>query len=135
MNILDFLFPVRCVGCGKLGRYFCQKCVLSIEYKERQICPVCEYPAIDGMTHPRCQTKYSLDGLTSFFYYDRIIRKAIKAMKYRFVSDLAKEFIGLVPLSSLQLTMEQFNNEAILIPLPLHPSRLRFRGFNQAEVL
>lgn len=133
MNLLDFLFPRRCVSCGKIGRYFCRKCCLKIEFITRPICPVCGNPAIDGATHPRCKTRYSLDGLTSFFRYNGVIRKAVKAIKYRFVSDLAKEFISLISPSILSTI--NYQPSTILIPIPLHPSRLRFRGFNQAEVL
>lgn len=140
MTLLDLIFPRRCVSCGKIGNYFCKKCITKIEFVTQSICPVCVKPAIDGMTHPRCQTKYSLDGLISFFRYDGIIRKAIKTVKYRFVSDLAKEFITLIPQTSLtQLIMDsrsgQSDNSTMLIPIPLYPSRMKFRGFNQAEVL
>ncbi len=134
MNFLDLLFPRRCVGCGRIGNYFCKQCRLKIESITYPICPVCGSPAIDGATHPRCQTKYTIDGLTSFFRYDGIIRKAVKLLKYQFVSDLTKEFISLTPLSSLQ-PITHNSSPITLIPIPLHPSRLRFRGFNQAEVL
>jgi len=147
MHLLDFLFPRRCLDCGKIGKYFCQNCLTKIKFITHPICPVCTRSAIDGATHPRCQTKYTLDGLTSFFRYEGIVRKAIKAIKYRFVSDLAKEFIGLIPASSFQPITHNspaHNASSIadaggqpitLIPIPLHPTRLRFRGFNQAEVL
>jgi ComF family protein len=89
---------------------------------------------MDGATHPRCRTKYTIDGLTSFFRYEGVAKKAIKTIKYRFVSDLAHEFVGLIPDSFLNnMTIQQHNN-CILIPIPLHPFRLRERGFNQAEV-
>lgn len=99
------------------------------------ICPVCEKPAIDGRTHPKCQSKYAPDGLTSFFHYDGAIRKAIKAIKYRYISDLASEFISLIPTSIFSKPYALSSKHCILIPIPLHPTRLRFRGFNQAEVL
>jgi len=89
---------------------------------------MCGRPALDGITHPRCRTRYSLDGLTSFFHYDGPVRKAIKAIKYRLVSDLAEECVSLIPDFS-------FPKRALLIPIPLHPKRFRDRGFNQAEVL
>jgi len=132
--ILDILFPRRCVGCSKLGSYFCSKCIAQIEITKHQICPVCEKWAIDGATHPRCKTKYTIDGLTSFFHYDGVIQQAVKLLKYRFVSDLAKEFVDLIPSSYLQFLILNFKF-LILIPIPLHPSRFRFRGFNQAEIL
>jgi ComF family protein len=88
---------------------------------------MCGRLALDGVTHPLCRTRFGIDGLTSFFHYDGPVQKAIKAIKYRSVSDLAQEFVSLVPDVKLP--------KGIVIPIPLHSSRLRFRGFNQAEVL
>jgi len=130
MSLLDFIFPKRCVNCGKVGKYFCDRCralIRPIADNER-ICPMCGRLALDGVTHSRCRTRYDIDGLTSFFHYDGPVRKAIKAIKYRLVSDLAKEFISLAPQVS-------FSKPYTLIPIPLHSSRFRYRGFNQAEVL
>lgn len=152
MNVLDFIFPKRCLECGRFGKYFCDFCrrtVRTIKSNEA-ICPVCEKPAIDGWTHPGCRTRYTPDGLTSFFRYDGIIRKAVKALKYRLVTDLAAEFVSLVPDSSFffyhpreggdlrsskQIPDQVGNDRMIMIPIPLHPSRFCERGFNQAEVL
>lgn len=133
MNILDLIFPKRCVGCGKGGRYFCEICAGKILLFKEPICPVCFGRAIDGATHPRCQTRYSLDGLTAFFHYRGVVQKAIKRLKYRFVTDLAEEFIDLLPSSFFKSNI--WYPSSILIPIPLHSFRLRFRGFNQAEIL
>lgn len=137
MRILDLLFPKRCLGCGRVGKYFCDSCrkgVTSIANNEAR-CPMCGKPAIDGVTHPRCQTRYSLDGLTSFFRYDGVIRQAVKTLKYRCVSDLADEFVSLISNSYLNEVTKLQSNDVTLIPIPLHRSRLMERGFNQAEVL
>jgi len=96
---------------------------------------MCTRPAFGGKTHPRCKTKYSLDGLTSIFHYDGIIKQAIKTLKYRRVTDLAREFVSFIPKSFFDEVTKLRSNEATIIPIPLHPSRLRDRGFNQAEVL
>ncbi len=159
MNILDLLFPKRCIGCWRFGKYFCDRCTSTINRieKNESICPVCEKPAIDGATHPRCKTRYSIDGLTSFFRYDGIIRKAVKTLKYRLVTDLAKEFVSLVPFDTFDFLRHsglragihpqgpwisgQARNDTksdkniAFIPIPLHSSRFRDRGFNQAEIL
>lgn len=136
MDLLDFIFPKRCLGCGRLGKYFCERCRLTIKLiaSNEAICPICQKLSIDGATHLPCQTLYTIDGLTSFFRYDGIIKKAVKAIKYRYISDLAKEFVDLVPSSSLQLTTHNLQ-PTTFIPIPLHPFRFRERGFNQAEVL
>lgn len=101
---MDLLFPKRCVGCGRIGRYFCFDCRKTIRYIDHAAQPI------------------------HFFHYEGIIQKAIKALKYRYVSDLASEFVSLIP----PLTIAEAD---MLIPIPLHSSRLRERGYNQAEVL
>lgn len=128
MNILDFIFPKHCVSCSRVGRYFCEQCRKQIRLvaQNEAICPVCGRLAIDGVTHPKCQTRYSLDGLTSFFHYDGPVRAAIKSLKYRYVSDLAAEFVSLIPSLFLH---------GLLVPIPLHVSRYKQRGYNQAEIL
>lgn len=146
MRILDFfldlLFPRRCLSCGKFGKYICDSCVSMIQYIDTSVCPACEKPAVDGRTHPRCQRKYSLDGLTSIFSYQGVIREAIKKIKYKpFAFDISKTLVS--------LTLKRINQEDSLfsslsqkvkqkphfVPIPLHQSRERARGFNQAEVL
>lgn len=129
MHILDVLFPKRCVGCGKIGKYFCDRCRVTVRLirPDETICPICGKPAIAGATHPRCKTRYSLDGLTSYFQYNGVVKKAIKALKYRFISDLVTEFVSLIPLCPI--------NASGFVPIPLHPSRFRERGFNQADIV
>ncbi|HLD24942.1 MAG TPA: ComF family protein [Patescibacteria group bacterium] len=129
MNILDFLFPKRCLGCGRIGKYFCNKCRETIRVVENNeaICPMCERPAIDGVTHPRCQTRYAIDGLTSAFHYDGIIRKAVKAIKYHHIFDISRELVSFMPATILQAS--------VMIPIPLFPSRQKERGYNQAEIV
>lgn len=134
--LLDFLFPRRCLGCGQWGKYFCQNCIERIKPIEKQVCPVCEKPGISGKTHPRCQRKYSLNGLISVFPYEGAIKEAIAQLKYKFVTDLAKELIRLSFKYLLNFQFSIINHKSyILIPVPLHPRRQRQRGFNQAELL
>lgn len=131
--LLDFFFPRRCLGCGQWGRYFCQNCFKILKQIKNQVCPVCEKPSISGKTHARCLTKYSLDGLISIFPYEGVIKEAIAQLKYKFVTDLAEE---LVDLSARHLSSYLIHHTLyIFVPVPLHPRRQRWRGFNQAELL
>lgn len=136
MDIRDILFPKRCVGCGRIGWYVCASCasdIIQVSENEK-ICPMCGRTALDGATHPGCRRRYGLDGLTSFFRYRGIVRKAIKSLKYRLVSDLASEFSALMP-DSVMRDISKHAYNAVLLPMPLHPSRQKMRGFNQAEAL
>lgn len=137
MAVLDYIFPKRCLSCGSVGAYFCARCRPGVRHilPTEAICPVCGRPAIDGKTHPRCRSRYSLDGLTSFFRYDGIVKKAVTSLKYRGVFDLATAFIALISSGYSGLPGISGRDDVVLVPIPLHTHRQRTRGFNQAEIL
>lgn len=137
MKLLDFIFPKQCVSCGKLGRYVCTRCLKQIIpiAQNECICPMCEKPAIAGITHPRCHSRYALDGLTSFFYYKDVVKKLITSIKYGYVRDMAEELVSYIPFSAYQISVLTDDSTTALVPIPLHTSRFRFRGFNQSELL
>lgn len=138
MGILDLLFPKKCLGCGKIGEYFCSQCLNFTSVTNGEICPVCERPAIGGLTHPGCQSPGSLDGLTSIFAYKGLVKRAIVKLKYRFVSDLAKDLIELfLSFCGEDKTFSQFCQKkgVFFVPVPLHPRRKRWRGFSQTNLL
>jgi ComF family protein len=135
--LLDLLFPKCCVSCGKIGFYICQKCQKEICFLENQVCYRCGQPSLDGLTHPVCKRVFDLDGVLSFAYLSGPTQTAIHKLKYKLISDLAWELVDLVFSNrNLSLIPESIvNKDFVLIPVPLHPKREKWRGFNQAEVL
>jgi len=128
MHLLDLLFPKFCLGCGKFGSYMCSSCFLKIHRLPYLKCPVCDRASIDGFTHPRCKKRFGLDRLISFFPYTAVVQKAIKAIKYRYAHKVTDDLLRYVLLPELP-------KQSVFIPIPLYPSRRRFRGFNQAEII
>ena len=129
---LDFLFPKKCVNCAKIGAYLCRSCQTKIAVPEYVICPVCERRAIDGITHPGCKTRYSLDGLWSLYRYDGPVKASIKRLKYK---PYLAELVTILTSQVNNETMRQLSNDSFVIPVPLHPQRERERGFNQAALI
>lgn len=133
MNLLDFLFPPRCLGCNQFGTYLCPECTNLFKPLSNHICPVCTKGSFLGATHPHCLSATSLDGLISTFPYTGTAKRAILKFKYQFVSSLTKT------LSELMTSFTDFTpiqkNSWLIVPVPLHVKRLRWRGFNQAELL
>jgi len=84
-----------------------------------------------GNTHPSCLKNNSIDGIFAPFAYDGVVRKAILALKYRFVSDIAQElathFANYLKKSNYPI------KSAIVTPVPLHHKRENWRGFNQSR--
>ena len=136
-GILDLIFPRKCLGCGRIGSYFCADCLNFLSLKDEPICPMCGHFAIGGLTHPGCRRLLGMDGLTAIFAYKGLIKKAIKKIKYRFVSDMAGDLIeAFLSFCGESKTFSSFVLEKpILVPIPLHAKRLRWRGFNQSELL
>jgi competence protein ComFC len=136
--LLDLIFPKRCLGCGKTGGYFCSFCLNRVSLEPERICPVCQKPSIGGLTHPGCQSPQSIDGLTSIFAYQGVVKKAITKLKYKFVSDIARDLVELfLSFCGEDRVFSHFcqQEKVCLLSIPLHPSRKRWRGFNQAELL
>lgn len=136
-SLLDLLFPKTCFGCGEPGEYLCANCLNKIKEKKDRICPVCCRPAIYGITHPVCRGKYTLDGLTSVFSYSGLVKKILTKLKFNFVFDVSKLLSELLiaSLGEDQQFARICRQSPDLVPVPLHPSRERWRGFNQSELI
>jgi ComF family protein len=97
----------------------------------KQTCIVCGQLSINGTTHAKCLKTLDLHGAISIWKYEKVIRKAIIKLKYNFASEIAKE-TSLYASECLKSGTSVLPKEAILIPIPLHRSRLNWRGFNQS---
>lgn len=138
----DWLYPKRCVGCGSWGNYLCRACQAQLEVSREAVCPVCGRLAVGGKTHPGCRKGWRLDGMVGIWAYQGVTREMVKTLKYRFVSDLTGEVIALAKKVLEEEARRKYlefwrfmGKEPVVIPVPLHRDRWRWRGFNQAAVL
>jgi competence protein ComFC len=71
-----------------------------------------------------------LDSLRSFYPFEGWVRAAIHKLKYEGerarADSLAESVIGVA---------DYLRDADLIIPVPIHPNRLRRRGFNQAELI
>ncbi len=133
MDWLSWLFPRRCLGCNEIGSYLCPDCVNRFTPLHELYCPHCRRPSVMGITHPKCKEHCELDGLISCFSYRGIMAKAITRFKYSFVKDITNTLVELFISNANQPVLSK--HPWMIIPVPLHPSRQKWRGFNQAELL
>lgn len=102
--------PPRCVACGSEGAWWCHACAGSVKVADLR------YPA------------HGMEGVRAAAFYNDPLASALKALKYRHAKVVAPSLADyLVPLVPPK--------DPVLIPVPLHPKRLRSRGHNQAELL
>ena len=136
-NLIDVFFPKRCFGCGVLGVYICTKCQKDLKIIDRDACPYCLKPSFFGLTHPGCQRKTGIDGLKSLLFYNALLKRIIKQIKYRLVTSAVEDLVDAIPISKLfeLATFKEITENPIIIPTPLSTNRLHRRGFNQSEIL
>ncbi len=131
---LDALFPRFCLSCKCEGQIFCSTCLSNwIARPEPVTCPFC---GIRGSVRTclQCREGNYLDGLVSYLPYGNpIIRGMIGHWKYdgdRSVEPIFRQWIE-QSRDRLRPTLENF----VVTHIPMHVSRKRSRGFDQADVL
>lgn len=141
---LDTIFPVRCMGCGKFSdkptEYICRKCVKKIPLRKDFECIGCKTKTVLGKTCPNCKDTNPIDQLIAVSdYQNKFVVKIIKTFKYRLIEDLAQPISRLMKKHLIWLNAtKKFNilsDDPIITPVPLHPRRLNWRGFNQSELI
>lgn len=133
-HVLDTLFPIHCLSCGTEGDWICSRCFNEIPPLPAQVCPRCErFITQGGILCASCKGKAPLDALISATRYkEHGIEKIIHAYKYKYVKELAP-FLGSLMVKAY--TSHKLPLPDMIIAVPLHARRLRWRGFNQSELL
>ena len=115
-HAIELLLPSRCVGCGAGGTYLCDACL----GRARRAGPLAFDPAARAF-----------DEVTAPLAYEGAARTAVLRLKYAGLRAIAPSMARPMAeaLSSSGVRAD------VVVPVPLHPSRLRQRGFNQALLL
>ena len=131
--VLDALYPTKCVLCQRIDHTgLCADCLSRVDRIE-QPCFKCGVHCIGPGPCGRCQARPpAYDFTIAPFRYHSPLAAPIHRLKYQRRAALAR------PLAKV-LTREIKNcrcpRPQLLIPVPLHWSRLLWRGFNQSVEL
>lgn len=139
-TILDIIYPVRCPVCGEIVlpredmiclackdklKFIieprCKKCSKPLEIEEKEYCNDCE--------HKNYQYIYGF----SVWVYDKIMKKSISDYKYNGKKEYARYYAS----ETVRIYGERIKRIApdLLIPVPIHKSKYRERGYNQTDIL
>jgi len=141
--ITDLLWPPRCAACGQrieIGddniycKAFCLTCAQSILPVKTPKCPRCAIVFDAGNSDHLCghciKKPPSFIATHSFFEYGEAIARAISRLKYEPAPWIQR------PLGALmRAALPPLERPDFVVPIPLHPTRLRQRGFNQSALL
>lgn len=136
-SLFDVLFPPFCIGCKKIGTSLCAACARGLCPVPHQVCPYCFQISKTGHTHDRCRRENQLDGAVAIIAYNALARKLMKQLKYARAHRTFLDVFQTVPPSWFYPIDQLFSfyPHALFQPIPLHPKRLRKRGFNQADII
>jgi predicted amidophosphoribosyltransferase len=137
-KMLDLLFPPLCIACREPGAStgFCAQCWSAIQFLDGPLCACCGIPFDVALPEDTlcalCLTRLpAFDKARAILRYDDVSRAPILALKHADRLELVPGFAlwleragrGLIEASDL------------IVPVPLHRSRLWRRRYNQAAEL
>jgi len=132
-QLIDLLFPKTCLGCGRPETWLCSACREKIIVEFSFYCPGCQKPRGELGVCPNCSASY-LNGVYLIApYADKLINRALKAIKYDLAKDLTVEVLG--QYLAKYFSHFQLAGDFLLAPIPLHRRRFLQRGFNQARLI
>jgi ComF family protein len=128
--LLRIVLPPRCLVCAEAGvdgLDLCEACRAGLPWN-RDGCRRCATPLPPGRDCPRClrQPPPWQRAQAAFRYgfpLDRLLPR------FKFQGDLAA---GALLATLMQWTLDPAQRPQALVPVPLHRSRLRERGYDQA---
>ena len=141
-SCLHLLWPARCAGCDALlgsdDATFCGACAQAT-LPLGSACAACALPRLgpggSGAHCPGCaRLELAFSRAFATFEYGGPLGDAIVRMKHGDRPDLARR-LGRLMATTLARALREGSGEApvdAIVPVPLHPRKLRRRGFNQA---
>ena len=120
------VLPATCAGCGRYGATLCRSCVGALrapaEASDRFLAP-----------DPGVVVGDALELAVAAFAYEGALRRALAGLKYGSAARVAGPLAARAAVRLAELATVA--GSAQLVPVPIHPERLRERGYNQAALL
>lgn len=138
--VINLLYPRRCPVCGDIvqpfGELICPECVKELSPVKQPACKKCGKEVESG----RLEYCYDCGKRTRTFEqnfallnYNSAASRSMSAVKYKGRREYL-DFYSAAVCRRFGKAIGRISPDA-LVPVPIHPSRRRTRGFNQAEIL
>ena len=146
--MFSVIFPSSCSLCKQdlhepCLTGICRACWESLAPRSGPACARCGLPfaserALDsqaGVCGLCRNEEFDFDRARSYGLYAENLRAAILLLKFQRRERLGKRLGGLMALAWGEIEKDGEGDAVLIVPVPLHSSRQRERGFNQAELL
>jgi ComF family protein len=149
-SLFTVLFPSDCRICGvpliRVSRLpVCQECLDAMPAIAGGVCTVCgerlfsSFAIADATGESRCGLCRRIEPpfarAMAYGSYEGGLRELIHLLKYNSVRPAANVLGRMLAEAVVALDPEFPAEPVVLVPVPLHRSKLRQRGFNQAELI
>ncbi|MBL0104629.1 MAG: ComF family protein [Bacteroidetes bacterium] len=118
----------------------CAACTRPLYAGEECICTICRFHLPRTQFHLQRENavekhfwgKVPLKAATAYYYFSKgeKVQRLIHGLKYKGRQDIG-EFVG--RLMGVELRDSPFSENELIIPVPLHESKLKIRGYNQSD--
>lgn len=132
-SLLDWIFPSACLSCNawlSRGAVYCGKCFDALPRFRVLYCGKCRARLGEDKKVCHKDFPYLLGAATD--YRNPGVSALVAALKFKSARAAAEPMAVLLAQYAESLLLTPY---AAIVPIPLSPSRLRERGFNQAEIL
>ncbi len=135
MHVVELLIaqiaPHHCTVCGRIGSIVCHWCLPDVREPIPERCFLCKAQGDSTITCARCVKRYSPPKqvwVTSL--YTGVPKKLIEGMKF------SRKRASVTVIASLMAeSMPYLPKETIITHIPTAPSRIRQRGYDQAQLI
>lgn len=121
-TLVDWVFPPKCGGCGRVGEHLCPQCLAQVAYIGADARAAWQ---VNPWGAP------ALRGIRAVAWFDEPLHTAIHNFKYNGQRVLAKPLAGLL----LRDWERRRFPVDVVVAVPLHPQRQKERGYNQSYLL
>ena len=144
-DFLDIVYPPRCHICQKFlsgdksdSPCFCKDCLDDFYEISGPICTICGVPfeslsEEDHICEACLRRRPYYDKLRAPYAYEGVIMDAVHQLTYKRKTQLARSLGSL--LGSFAEKKGYDLHDFLIMPVPLHPKKLRVRRFNQSLLL
>ncbi|MFH1897303.1 MAG: ComF family protein [Candidatus Desantisbacteria bacterium] len=144
-GLFNLIFPAECSFCSNpletiRQRYICANCQTKIVPIELPVCDKCGKPLVPSfnrLQHPLCRECRTMRRYFTVARavgtYEGVLKKAIWLFKYEGKTGL-QGILGSLMVDCIN-HLDWASKIDIIVPIPLHKTKLKTRGYNQAGIL
>lgn len=137
--LLDLMYPPRCPICHDIVepgfQMICGSCMKQLPFVTAPKCTKCGKPVPEGddLCYDCSVTAHAFTEGMGIFLYNEVMRKSMHYFKYMSRKEYGAFYAAAVWRFGRN-TLKRWNPQ-VIVPIPIHKSRRRERGYNQAEVV